>query len=53
MLTQGSCNMSLPLWVQLVVMETVAARAATQDVLTTHYIAHDRSEELRGGAVQA
>ena len=30
-------------------METAAARAATKDILTQHYIAHDRSEELRSG----
>lgn len=33
---------------QLLVMETAAARAATPDILTMHYIPHDRSEELRG-----
>lgn len=34
---------------QLVIMETQAARKATEDILTMHYIAHDRSEELRSG----
>lgn len=38
---------------QLVVMETEAARAATKDILTMHYIPHDRSEELRNSAAQA
>ncbi len=38
---------------QLVIMETEAARAATQDILTMHYIPHDRSEELRNSAAQA
>lgn len=34
-------------------METDAARAATRDILTMHYIPHDRSEELRNFAAQA
>lgn len=38
---------------QLVVMETEAARAATKDILTMHYISHDRSEELRDSAAKA
>ena len=32
---------------QLVIMEREAARKATEDILTMHYIPHDRSEELR------
>lgn len=32
---------------QLVIMETEAARKATKDILTMHYIPHDRSEDLR------
>ncbi|EIE20222.1 trypsin-like serine protease [Coccomyxa subellipsoidea C-169] len=32
---------------QLVIMETQATRKATEDILTMHYITHDRSEELR------
>ncbi|CAL5228784.1 g11976 [Coccomyxa viridis] len=38
---------------QLVIMETEAARAATKDILTMHYIPHDRSEELRNSAAKA
>ena len=38
---------------QLVVMETEAARVATKDILTMHYIPHDRSEELRHSAAKA
>lgn len=32
---------------QLLIMDTKAARAATQEILTMHYIPHDRSEDLR------
>jgi hypothetical protein len=32
---------------QLLVLETQAARAATKEILTMHYIPHDRSEDLR------
>ena len=32
---------------QLVIMETEAARKATKDILTMHYIPNDRSEDLR------
>ena len=32
---------------QVVILETKAARLATKDILTMHYITHDRSEELR------
>ncbi|CAL8470933.1 g10475 [Coccomyxa elongata] len=32
---------------QLVIMETEAACKATKDILTMHYIPHDRSEDLR------
>jgi hypothetical protein len=35
---------------QIVILETEAARAATKDILTQHYIAHDRSEELRSSS---
>ena len=35
------------LFAQVVILETKAARLATKDILTMHYITHDRSEELR------
>ena len=43
----GACSR-----LQVVVMETKAASAATRDILTMHYIPHDRSEELRNAAAK-
>ena len=46
--------MTMHAWphLQVVVMETKAASAATKDILTMHYIPHDRSEELRNAAAK-